>query len=462
MKPEQTRGLAPAHPAHPAHTRRGFLTAGAGTVAGLYLAACGGSSSKSTSSAASSSASSSGTSAASGQKVTLNNLFQQQAGYSAQDLAGMTAAFEKANPHIKVNNTLVAYEALHDKIVAAAPAGTYDVVLGDCIWPAEFGSKKIVSDISDRVKTLPTSQIFPGALAMANYQGKFYGMPWILDTKYLFANGSMLKKAGVSPAELKTWNGVLAALKKIKSAKVVKYPWLGSWSQAEAVVCDYAQLLGAFGGKFLDASGKPAFTSGGGLRALEFIKALLDQGLADPASTSSLEADVLKAFAQGRIAMNLNWTFQLAGAKDPKQSQVSKDNVMIMHTPAGAAGGPAPGCNGGQPVMITSGSKNADAAWEFIKFITGQSTQNSYVADSLPIWSASYNDPAVVKGAGGQLVSVAKTQLPDMILRPQVTNYNAASQALQVQIQNALLGKKSPQDALNAAASAFSSSGPPA
>jgi len=27
-------------------------------------------------------------------------------------------------------------------------------------------------------------------------------------------------------------------------------------------------------------------------------------------------ADVLKAFQQGRIAMNLNWTFQLAGAKD--------------------------------------------------------------------------------------------------------------------------------------------------
>jgi multiple sugar transport system substrate-binding protein len=423
----------------------------------LYLAACGGSSSSSSSKSSAGSSASGGGAA---KKVQLNNLFQQQAGYSAQDLAGMTSAFEKANPNIKVNNTLVAYEALHDKIVAAAPAGTYDVVLGDCIWPAEFGSKQIVTDISDRVKALPTGQIFPGALAMADYQGKYYGMPWILDTKYLFANGKMLKKAGVSPSDLKTWNGVLAALKQIKSSGQVKYPWLGSWSQAEAVVCDYAQLLGAFGGKFLDSSGKPAFASGGGLQALQFMKALLDQGLADPASTSSLEADVLKAFAQGRIAMNLNWTFQLAASKDPKQSQVSKDKVLILHTPAGSPGGAAPGCNGGQPVMITTGSKNADAAWEYIKFITGQSTQNGYVADSLPIWSASYDDPAVIKGAGQQLVSVAKTQLPNMILRPQVTNYNAASQALQVQIQDALLGKKSPQDALNAAASAFKSGAP--
>ena len=120
----------------------------------------------------------------------------------------------------------------------------------------------------------------------------------------------------------------------------------------------------------------------------------------------------------------------------------------------------APGCNGGQPVMITTGSKHPTEAWEFIKFITSQTTQNGYVKDSLPIWSASYNDPAVVKDAGDQLVSVAKTQLPNMILRPQVTNYNSASQALQVEIQNALLGKKSPSAALNSAASQFSAQAP--
>jgi multiple sugar transport system substrate-binding protein len=447
MQPDQSRN----------YTRRRFLTSTASAGAAVYLAACGGSS---TSSSASKSASGS-SSGSSGGQVTLNNLFQQQAGYSASDLAGMTAAFEKTYPNIKVNNTLVAYEALHDKIVAAAPAGTYDVVLGDCIWPAEFGSKGIVNDISTQVKSLPTGQIFPGALVMADYRGKYYGMPWILDTKYMYANGKMLKQAGVSPAELKTWTGVVGALKKIKAKGLVKYPWLGSWSQAEAVVCDYAQLLGAFGGKFLDSSGKPAFQTGGGLRALQFMRSLIEQGLADPASTSSLEADVLKAFAQGKIAMNLNWTFQLAASKDPKQSNVTKDDVMILHTPAGSAGGPAPGCNGGQPVMITTGSKHPDEAFQYIKFITSSAAQNKYVADSLPIWSASYADPAVVKSAGAQLVSVAKTQLPDMILRPQVPNYNAASQALQVQIQNALLGRKSPQDALNSAASAFTSGAPP-
>src|SRR5690349_14135390 len=282
-------GSDQSHTQKGSYTRRRFISTGFTGSAALYLAACGGSSSSSSSSAA---ATSSG-------NVTLNNLFQQQAGYSASDLAGMTAAFEKANPNIKVNNTLVAYEALHDKIVSAAPAGTYDVVLGDVIWPPEFGSKGIVKDITDLVNTLPISQIFPGALVMAKYQNKFYGMPWILDTKYMFANGSMLKKAGVSTAELKTWDGVVGALKKIKAKGLAKYPWQGSWMQAEAVICDYAQFLGAFGGKFLDANGKPVFNTGGGLKALQFMKMLLDQGLAAPASTTSDEQAVLKAFGQG-------------------------------------------------------------------------------------------------------------------------------------------------------------------
>lgn len=433
--------------------RREFLSAGLTSSLAIYLSACGGSSKKS-------SGGSGGGNPTSGKPVTLHNLFQQQAGYSADDLAGMTAAFEKAHPNIKVNNTLVAYEALHDKIVSAAPAGTYDVVLGDCIWPAEFGSKGIVKDISSLVNSLPVKQIFPGAIQMAQYKGKYYGMPWILDTKYMFGNEKLMKKAGVTQDDVKTLPDLVKALKAIKAKSGVKYPWMGSWSQAEAVVCDYAQFLGAYGGKFLDPSGKPLFNQDGGVQALQFMKSLLDQGLADPASTSSLEADVLKAFAQGRIAMNLNWTFQLAGAKDPKQSKVADDGVLIMHTPSATPGGPAPGCNGGQPVMITSGCKHVNEAWQFIKFITSAPVQDDFAKDSLPIWSSSYSNPKVIKAGGKQLVDVAKTQLVDMILRPQVTNYNSASQALQVQIQKALLGKTDPQSALNEAAKAFSAQVP--
>jgi multiple sugar transport system substrate-binding protein len=424
-------------------SRRDFISVSAAAGAALYLAACGGSSSSNT------------TTALSKEPVTLNNLFMQQAGYSPQDLAGMTKAFEKAYPNITVKNTLVPYDALHDKIVASAPAGTYDVVLGDCIWPAEFGSKGIVQDISDDVNSLAVDKIFPGAIQMALYQGKYYGQPWILDTKYLYYNKQMISQAGVSPSDFKTLDGLVASLKKIKASGAVQYPWIGSWAQAEAVICDYAQFLGAYDGKFLDSSGKAAFNTGGGVKALEFMKMLLDDGLANPASTSALEDDVLKSFSEGQNAANLNWTFQLATANDPKQSKVA-GQCVIVHTPAGPSG-KAPGCNGGQPVMISRTAKHPAEAWAYIKFISDAPQQNQYATVSLPIWSGSYTDPAVIKQAGKDLVDVAKTQLVDMILRPQVPNYNACSAKLQVEIQNALLGKSSVQDALNSAADFFDS-----
>jgi multiple sugar transport system substrate-binding protein len=426
-------------------TRRGFIGMGAAAGAGLFISACGGSSSSGGSSGG-----------GKGGSVTIHALHQQQAGYSASDIEGMTNAFMKANPNIKVQNTLVAYEALHDKIVAAAPAGTYDVVLMDCIWPAEFASKHLVADISDKVNSLSgLSDIFPGAINTAKYQGRYYGMPWLLDTKYLFYNTAMLKQAGVSPSQLATWDGVKAAAQKIKDKGILQHPIIGSWSQAEAVVCDYAALVGAFGGSFLDASGKPAFNSGGGVQALAFMHDLLASGLANPASTESIEEDVRKTFSQGQAAIAMNWTYMYNLANDPKQSKIA-GKVGITHTPKGPSG-KAPGVNGASALAILSGSQNQDAAWEYVKYLTSQKVQDDFAKSSLPIWKSSYDKSSVQKAGTPAVVEVAKTQLPDLILRPQVPNYNAASQELQVEIQRALLGKRSPQDALNAAANAFQS-----
>ena len=362
----------------------------------------------------------------------------------------MTAAFQKGNPNITVKPTFVAYEALHDKIVTAAPAGTYDVVLIDVIWPPEFATKHEIVDVTSRFPSSWTNQIFPGALDTAKYNNHYYGVPWILDTKYFFYNKDMLSKAGFDSAPA-TWDDVVTVAKALKSKGIVQYPLIWSWAQAEAVICDYAQLLGAFGGQFLNDSG-PAFNTGGGLTALEYMKQTLDDGLTNPASTESLETDVVKIVSQGQAAMALNWTFMFSLANDASQSQVA-GQVAVAHTPSGPSGA-APGCNGSMALCISSGSKHQDEAWNYIQFITSQKVQDQYAKLSLPIWQSSYTEPQVVNTLP-DVVAVAKTQLTDMILRPQVPSYNEASTALQLEIQNALTGAKTPQQALDDAATAW-------
>jgi multiple sugar transport system substrate-binding protein len=377
---------------------------------------------------------------------TLNALFMKQAAYSDTDIKSMTEQFQKQNPGIKVDLTFVAYEALHDKIVAAAPAGTYDTVLVDVIWPAEFASKKMIVDVTDRFPESERSKIFAGALKTTEYDGQYYGVPWILDTKYFFYNKKMLGQAGVSPPD--TWDGVVAAARVLKSKGVVEYPLVWSWAQAEALICDYTTLLGAYGGQFFDESGKPAFNSGGGLQALEFMRMTLDEKLSNPASLESIEDEVRRIVSQGEAAMALNWTYMYALANDPNESQVA-GQIDIAHTPKGPAG--APGVNGSMGLAIANGSQNQDAAWKYIKFMTSQNVQNQYAKLSLPIWKSSYDQQEVIQ-ALPQVVPIAKEQLNDMILRPVVPQYNEVSHTLQVEIQQALSGEKSPKQALDDAA----------
>jgi multiple sugar transport system substrate-binding protein len=381
---------------------------------------------------------------------TIKALFMKQAGYSEDDIRAMTDEFQQKNPKIKVEASFVAYEALHDKIVAAAPASTFDVVLIDVIWPAEFGSKRIVSDVTEQFPAEWKSDMLGGALATADYQDHYYGVPWILDTKYFFYNKDMLTRAGVDPASLATWDGVLAAARALKAAKkVVDYPLIWSWKQAEALICDYTQLVGAFGGKFLSDDGKSIeFNTGGGLQALEFMKKTLDTKLTNPNSVESLEEDVRKIFSDGQAAMALNWTYMFNAANDPKQSKIA-GKVGVAPTPTGPSGGP--GVNGSMALSVSSGSKNQKAAWTYISYITSAEVQNKYAKSSLPCWAKSYDESAVVS-ALPQVVPVAKKQLADLIARPQVPRYNEISQILQAEVQNALLGRKPTKKALDDAA----------
>lgn len=379
---------------------------------------------------------------------TINALFMKQAGYSESDVAAIVTAFQAKFPDIKVNPTFVAYEALHDKIVTSAPAGTYDVVLMDCIWPAEFASKGIAADLTAQIPASWKTDMLGGALSSALYQDKYYGVPWGPSTKLFFFNTAMLAKVGAKAEDVETWDGVLSVARKLKDAGVVKYPLSWSWSQAEAVICDYAVLLGAFGGSFTDAAGKLSVNDGPGVQALTWMCQTIKDGLTDPGSVTYLEDDTSKALAGGKAAMILNWESTFVDLNDKKISSIVGD-AAVSPPPKGPSGA-NPGVNGSMAFAIPTTSKHQTAAFTFIEYLTSPPVQQQYATKQSPDWKASYTDPAVLK-TNPKVIAAAGTAYDNLISRPEVPNYNAVSQILQVQIQKALLGKATPQEAMDAA-----------
>ncbi len=382
--------------------------------------------------------------------VTLKALFMQQAAYSDNDVRNMTADFEKTHPGIKVDLEFVSYPALHDKIVASegAAGSGYDVVLFDDIWPAEFSQNGFLTDVTGLVPESADQGVFTGAWSTVSYDGKRYGMPWILDTMYLFYNKAMLAKIGVSGPP-KTWDELATDAKLLKAKNIVQYPIVWSWAESEALICDYATLVAAYGGSFYQ-DGKPVFDEGGGLQALQYMVQTMKDGTSNPKSLQFVEDDVRRVIDNGDAAFALNWTYNYASAADPKESRVA-GQIGIEPAPGIAGKSSFAAINGSMGLGIPTNATHPKEAWTYILFMTSQPVQNKYAQLSLPIWRSSYDDPTVTAGQQS-LIDAAKNAINVQSARPQIADYQHLSAILQKSIQEALLGTMTPEAALQEAA----------
>jgi multiple sugar transport system substrate-binding protein len=394
------------------------------------------------------SACSSGGNGASGGQITLHALFMKQAGYSDDDVKAMTNAFEAANPNVKVETEFVAYEALHDKIVTdqVGGSGIYDTVLMDTIWPAEFAHAGIVLDLTDKMPSDFKTGVFDTAFAGGEYQGHFYGVPWLNDTEFLFYNKKMLEQAGISgpPA---TWDELVSDSQILKSKGIVQYPFVGQWAQSELLICDWTTIAGGTGGAdFIDSSGKPIFNTGGPLAALESMKQMLDDGLANPASLGYGSDDVRNVLIAGQAAFGLDWTYVYAAANDPSQSKIVGD-IGVAPAPGGN-GATASGVNGGMSLAVTKSSKHPAEALSYALFLASQAMEEKYPENALPEWKASF-DKASLTADAPDLWAAAKIAFDNMVSRPMVPYYTSLSNALQVAGQKVLTGQQTAQQALD-------------
>ena len=201
-----------------------------------------------------------------GDTGTVNALFMKQAGYSESDIAAMINDFEKTNPKITVKPTFVAYEALHDKIVAAAPAGTYDVVLIDVIWPAEFGTKGIVADVSEQVPATLEEQMLGGAVARRSTTASTTACRGSRPRSCSSSTLPCCAKAGATPAELETWDGVLAGATEAEGGGRGQVPADLVLAAGRGPDLRLRPAPGRLRRQLPDAAGKPAFNTAAACR----------------------------------------------------------------------------------------------------------------------------------------------------------------------------------------------------
>lgn len=393
--------------------------------------------------------------------VTIHVLTMDQAGLKPAEIDQIAREFEAKNPDIKVVMEYLGYDFIHDKITTgmAANPPAYDAAMIDVIWPDEFIKAGYLLDVTDRITPEMKSGMFEASWNGVTRNGRVYGMPWLMDVKYFMYNKDMLQKAGIS-APPKTWEELVDQAQIIKEKGLVEFPIIWSWNQKEGVVCDFAVLLYGNGGSFLDADGKPAFNNEKGVEVLTWMKQTLDDGLTNPSSVSSDENAVRDNFIAGEAAFAVNWLFQYSDANDASKSAIVGQTAfapMPVFQAGVDAGIKGSSVDGSSAFAIMATTPYPDQTWKFLTYLASNEVQIKYSAEMLPVWQADFEGEALEKlkaATSNNPVTVPAflAQFPYANERPTVPYYNEASAALQLAIQEALTGVKSPQEALDDAA----------
>jgi multiple sugar transport system substrate-binding protein len=341
----------------------------------------------------------------------------------------------------------VPYAGLRDRILLSQGSdGAYDVVLMDVIWIAEFVERDLIVDVTDKVDSGLRGQIFDGAWKTADYAGSLYGFPWLVDAKFMYYNSKMLADAGFM-APPATMAELSEQAQAIKDKGIVKYPIVWNWGQNEEIVCDYAFLLAGEGGAFLGADGKPTFQDPTGVKVAQYMHDQIASGLGNPSSREYNAEDGRRVFLAGEAAFSFNWQYVYALSKNPDESKVV-GQVGVAPIPAGVAAPEGASVNGSMALAVTRTSQHPAEAWDYIVYVTSKAVQDGYAKAVLPVWTASYSDPAVIAGQE-ELAKAATLTFANMALRPVVPDYAALSAALQETLQAVLYDQAEAEPALS-------------
>lgn len=134
------------------------------------------------------------------------------------------AAFEKANPTIKIKQQAVPFDDLNSTVQSRLGAKDSDIDLYDVDEPrlASFAARGFLEPLDD-LKTQAQGKIDPKALQITTYDGKQYALPRWTSTQLLYFNKELLAKAKVNapssaPQTRITWEQVTADAQKAKAA----------------------------------------------------------------------------------------------------------------------------------------------------------------------------------------------------------------------------------------------------
>lgn len=279
-------------------------------------------------------------------------------------------AFQEAYPD--VNLQIVETFEVQNLLTGAASGELPDVIWLSRAETATWAAPGILAPLTEFIERdgYDTSDFYPFALEEASYEGEIYGIPGGADVRGLYVNLDHLEEAGVSIDDLDTsdWD----QLSEIGSQLVqATGDQVQRWGFDHRIQANNFWLWGyGNGGAFLSEDGMEAtLNHEANVEAMQWgVDAYEAQGgyqLYEGFATT-FQGD--QQFANGSVSMSVYEQWMLSAAIATVDPEMNFRMLPVRERGSGADGSIAT-YSGGNAWYITTGAKNPEAAWEYIKFM---------------------------------------------------------------------------------------------
>jgi multiple sugar transport system substrate-binding protein len=212
----------------------------------------------------------------------------------------LVSRFEKANPGLKVDLQVISWDDIDGHV--------QNLVLNDKAPDllnlnkfADFAEDGLLYKAGDVLPKEVLDDFIPSFAESSKFEGEQYGLPFIASARLLFYNKDLFAKAKISEPP-KTWDELKEAAKKISDlpGDAIGY---GLPLGPEEAQGEFQIWINSNGGHWVDDQGNWTIDSPENLETLQFLKSMVDEGLTQPNPAKTDRADVIEAFAAGRIGM---------------------------------------------------------------------------------------------------------------------------------------------------------------
>ncbi|WBB98851.1 MULTISPECIES: ABC transporter substrate-binding protein [unclassified Solwaraspora] len=352
-------------------------------------------------------------------------------------------AFKEEYPDITVEVDYTSYGKLNEKLTTSIAGGRpYDVMLMGVGWIPPFAAKGALAELDENQQELAERYnervVEPGI-----YQGKVYGLPIMLDTRFGLYRKDIFAEAGIAAPPSN-----FAELREIGRQLTVRDA-RGKLTRAGVDILSndlrqtFLPLMWANGGELWTSDGQPAFNSPEAVGALQLMADIIltdkseDFGFTQPGATGL-------PLAQGRAAMMVGHNNHLLAIEEQAPELIEEDKIgffMISNERPAMF-------QGGTLATVSAKSQRPAAAKALVSFLTDE--QASLAANeqrgNVPALNSLSDSDYVQRNPAAQF---AMANLDAAYSEGGVPAWLEIRGDFKAAIESVLLGQKDPQQALD-------------